>query len=360
MPFLNIELFKDIKIQPSLFRIQKKGKIAFLFGTCHDVPLNFLPEAYLKIIQSARYLITEATREEPPSEASFIKSGYAYASKGSNWYQALSSEAFEILQNGLKLLFEFCNMTPIPIERIVPELAYWLCFAANQYEGLDSELTKLFEAKPESKVFPLENHEETTSILPKKTLKELETALLTEYSHLRNNSPQYSQIVIDFMKQYLQGGCLFDVDLVKEQEQDIEMMVNRNLKWLPKILQYYDELEGPVLFAVGAAHLIGRTGLLCSLQKAGFQITQYNLDTNEFVTMNPGLAYEAFGKHIDEATKIIEALEVMNMPSHATQHVIEYVGGCTLLFSDIYSESNTTKGSIVSSDSEAVQQKASI
>ena len=51
------------------------------------------------------------------------------------------------------------------------------------------------------------------------------------------------------------------------------MLVDRNKKWMPTILEYFNTAEVEYLL-VGAAHLVGEDGLLQQLEQRGFIVTK--------------------------------------------------------------------------------------
>ena len=52
-----------------------------------------------------------------------------------------------------------------------------------------------------------------------------------------------------------------------------QMLFDRNQKWMPKILKYF-ETDTVEYVLVGAAHLVGEDGLLKQLDRQGFKLTQ--------------------------------------------------------------------------------------
>ena len=54
-----------------------------------------------------------------------------------------------------------------------------------------------------------------------------------------------------------------------------ELLVQRNLNWLPQIFDYMKTPQTEMVL-VGSAHLIGEDGLIKHLKQAGYQVTQLN------------------------------------------------------------------------------------
>ncbi|MBL4650595.1 MAG: TraB/GumN family protein [Aureispira sp.] len=69
---------------------------------------------------------------------------------------------------------------------------------------------------------------------------------------------------VDGMLEAMQG----DLDEMGNQD---EMLDNRNLKWIPQIIETSKEM--PTFYAVGAGHLGGEKGVIRLLRKEGFKVT---------------------------------------------------------------------------------------
>ena len=67
---------------------------------------------------------------------------------------------------------------------------------------------------------------------------------------------------------------LFVDDMRLESEELYDsLLLERNLNWLPVIEQMFQE-DGNEFVLVGAAHLVGKDGLLNLLQAKGYQVKQ--------------------------------------------------------------------------------------
>ncbi|MCK4707916.1 MAG: TraB/GumN family protein [Gammaproteobacteria bacterium] len=64
---------------------------------------------------------------------------------------------------------------------------------------------------------------------------------------------------------------------IKEEFETLyqELLVQRNLNWLPQIFDYMKTPQTEMVL-VGSAHLIGEDGLIKHLKQAGYQVTQLN------------------------------------------------------------------------------------
>lgn len=74
----------------------------------------------------------------------------------------------------------------------------------------------------------------------------------------------YKQQDVDGMLDAMQG----DLEEMDNQE---EMLDNRNMKWIPQIIE--TSKETPTFYAVGAGHLGGEKGVIRLLRKEGFKVT---------------------------------------------------------------------------------------
>lgn len=268
--YFNLSLYPNVLIEPPFFKLEKNGVVFYLLGTYHYVPLEVFPEAILKIITQCKNIILESYGPPKANEEFFIKLGlFSKELIDIKWLNQLSSDAKEILENGLKV---FCkrHKINIPMERVVPEMAYYICHGAACEEGMDESLELLFKTK----ILSLEEHSEAFPILPKFSSQELETSLVNDFGFLKKVQ-NYFEWQLDRDKKYLNGSVLFDKDIVEEEGSRPDNFERTRL-WLPKLRQYFCKIGSPSLIAVGLGHLLGEKGLLYLLEEEGFQISRIN------------------------------------------------------------------------------------
>lgn len=319
-------LFSELEKQPNLFSCEKDGKQILLFGTYHVLPFSVLPNAYVDIMKTAKALILENC-ETTPTEADLIHGGFVSAeAQSKNFDEKLTHEARQILERGIKKYCADRKLKPIPLNRIKLDRALWLCRFAINFGGMEDTLEKLFTGK----VFGLEKRD-AFSLLPTNSIDELNSNLPESFGCLKE-IPEYPADVLALMEEYLVGESLLNANYCHSQDTADDEVVSRNNKWMPKILTYLTE-NSPILIAVGHAHLVGRNGLLCSLQQAGFNIFQYVAHKNHFISFMPDILFNSLAADRAIAEQIIETLgEIIQ---DKTNLVLEYWSP-SLVFSEIY------------------------
>ncbi len=290
------ELFlENPRKEPNLFQCEKDGNSFLLFGTYHVMPLSVLPDEYLEIMKKADRLILESVHKRR-TEASLIQAGWLHTKEQDKAaYEKLTPVAREILLNALKLFAPRHELPPIPLTRVVLERAIWFARFCISYGGMDSSLEKLG--------FPLVLGLETeeSRVYDTVSIDELNNSLEGSFGCLKN-PPEYPEEVLAPMDQYLEGNTLYDPRYCYSQEQD-DFVWSRNNAWMPEILRQH-ALGGNALIAVGHTHLVGTTGLLCLLQQAGFNITQYVASEKIFEPFIPDLLFKPTSENYAIAKRI--------------------------------------------------------
>jgi len=336
MPYPD-HLFSNCDIQPNFFLCEKNGKKLFLFGSYHVLPFPVLPQEHQDMIGLAKTLLLE-TCEPSPSEKDLIQAGLiSEAPLDNHPYEQLPALTREIIENASAQFCAHHKLAPIPLNRIKLDKALWLCRFAASLGGMEDTLKELFGQN----AFGLEKMDSVAPLLESYSLNELNQAVSEGFGCLKNN-PEYPEEILDPMKEYLSGEVLFNPYYTHAQEQDQKLVGERNQAWMPVILRHFNEKQDPILVAVGHAHLVGRTGLLCLLQKVGFNIFQYALDAKTFGVFMPNLLFENLAKNYRELSisqDVYKELSNRFEKPEICYPVMEYIEP-TLIFSQIYPSKN--------------------
>jgi hypothetical protein len=137
--------------------------------------------------------------------------------------------------------------------------------------GMDSELISKFG----SKVFGLETVFDTIPVY--KTMFNSLESLIELYKTVKQSLENERITEGDgdlqaLLSDYRQGELLYQKKFAFEADWDDPHNRIRHPIWIENFLKYHACLEISTLFGVGANHLLGETGLLCSLPKAGFKL----------------------------------------------------------------------------------------
>jgi hypothetical protein len=319
-------LFSTVKKQPNLFLCEKDGKKLFLFGTYHVLPFSVIPEAYVEIMKTAKTLLLE-TCELPPTEADLISGGFFSSEPQSKGFdEKLTVEARHILEIAIKKYCESIKLPSMALNRIKLDRALWLCRFATNVDGMDDTLRSLFP----NNAFSLEKRGHT-KLLPPNSIAELNEDLPAGFGCLKAQ-PEYPTEILEPMVEYLVGGSMLNPHYCYYQEIEPELVIERNNNWMPIIFSHLQK-NNPILVAVGHTHLVGRYGLLCLLQQAGFKIFQYAAHEDSFGRFMPDILFNSLATNRAIAGQVFETLgEIIQ---DRTSLVLEYWAP-PIIFSDIY------------------------
>lgn len=331
MPSYKSDLFKDNQKKPPLFKIEKNGKSRYLFGTLHYLALEVLPLSYQAIIRGCNTVVLESqSKKKESTEEDLIKEGLITRDAGSKWYSKLSPKALSILQCGIKLFFTGWKGTPIPLDRIVPSRACILIHAGVSLGGMDDQLHTQAET-----IYTLE---EQASVLPymRLSLEETEEMLLSEFGCVLD-PPEYNLDTIQFLNSYLDDSLFYNRAFTTAQE-TAKFVTERNQAWLPRLLHYHETLPNDSIVAVGFAHLVGNTGLLCALEREGFTISKFIPELNIFAPMLPSCVFGEAPDNIplEKAKAVIQLLQTTrHFDTVIADTVIDYLGRKPVIFSNV-------------------------
>lgn len=273
------------------FKIEKDSKHFYILGTDHAAHLKDLPQFILKIIKTeVKSLVVEAPSLETLNEKERVerlqKMGFLTAEEDNIWHTKLSSESLTVLNDYL-VKGSKNKSIPLKLNQINPSLALLFISGILQEGGIDDELEELFQ-----------NNRVSLDVIADYNV-ELATNTIEALDEALKNVDELEKGFQD-ISSYLNGTHTSDPQAVASCEQDVNLAVNRNIHWLPKIINYFEKLPGPVLFAVGEDHLPGMTGLLQLLRRCSFKIS--SMDANgmfaSYATVTSGIHYS---EHIDMA-----------------------------------------------------------
>jgi len=137
-------------------------------------------------------------------------------------------------------------------------------------KNYETELSKQAK-KHQMKMLAMETVEFQMSIVQKISI---ETQIKNTYSNISDTdlSKEYAKLLKAYKNQDLQELN----NLTKEDDAGIEnfeelFLIDRNNNWIPIVEKFASEQS--TFFAVGAAHLPGKNGLIALLRSEGYKIT---------------------------------------------------------------------------------------
>jgi len=270
---------KEAPQQHSLWKIQGKTNAVYLLGSIHVLSKSSypLPQPIESAYSNSSTLVFEADIAEmkDPNNAMKLLSK-ATLPEGKTLESEVSAETYKVFTNHVTE----AGFPLFVLERFKPGMAAMtLEVLESQKLGLDPEhgVDNYFfqKAKEDSKeMIPLETLEFQTSLITDLTKEEGELMLKVTLKEIDTVKTQLTDIVSAWS-----NGDSSKLDkLLNEVKDDApgltkKLITDRNERWTPKIDQWLKE-DKAVMVIVGAAHLVGKQGVVELLRKKGWKVKQ--------------------------------------------------------------------------------------
>ena len=265
-------------LSPLLWKAEKNGEVAYLFGTLHKgFSLSDFPAEFLEILDQSATLLTETDLSF--SENELMEMGMY--SNGQTLKQQLSEDSWE-------KLVEVMGIT-IPEEKL-QILKPWVVYIfvnkqiarqLNLEGALDLEVQS-YAQKRGITVGHLEENLLQASVFEKSISASFINALFKEYDEI---VPIFKKNMLELYNCYRASdvSCLIDLTGKISGSQYDTIAAKRNKAWISTIK---DQLKSGQLFvAVGCAHLLlGGSSVLELLKQDGFSVQRVQLKGTEAIT----------------------------------------------------------------------------
>lgn len=162
--------------------------------------------------------------------------------------------------------------------------------------GTDSVFRSAAESDGKPLLF-LESAEDQISAFEKLGTHYFESRILDRVSE----TPEAHRADCDHLYSLWRDGAAnhFEAATVKEMPEEFleHILLERNREWIPRILSQARAEDSPIAYFVGAAHLLGKDGLVELLENEGFAVTQVVSSSSLIppVKSTPGRSVEAAG-----------------------------------------------------------------
>ena len=284
------------------FRISDGGlkEPSYLFGTIHLLPGNLLDtcSVYLEAEASCRQLYVESNvtdqqkREEQTGEAKQLMT----LPDSLTIFDVMGAERMKLLQD--RLLENHINLNDsasMPYWRMKPmfftsllnsiitiEVIRQCPLVASSTGGI-MDVTCITRANNLGwKIGELDHfteEEKQTNIKNVFDSQSLEAqvdtlmALVNNFEERKQKELKESERIAIMMDCWQKGDYdSFETNNVSEAENNPELIIRRNKKWLPIMIDAMK--ENPTLFVFGSLHLIGSSGVVSLLRDAGYKVEQ--------------------------------------------------------------------------------------
>jgi uncharacterized protein YbaP (TraB family) len=266
-----------------LWEISGKGiKKSYIFGTIHMIGESdfFLNESVLRSIRKSKKMVMEIDISQSMQTAMKMLM-LAPMKDGKKLSDVLNESDYQLVK------YYFTNESKNKELQLMPFglIEKWkpMLLQSFLYTDMIEGAVKSYEmellaigTKRKMKFDGLETIEEQINIFDKIPYEDQAKELLEMIKEIKagknSGKAEFSKLVALYKAQDLdamveQSG----EDLFKDmQNAEQELLINRNKKWIPKILTL--SKENSVFYAVGAAHLGGKSGILRLLMKEGLKV----------------------------------------------------------------------------------------
>lgn len=263
-----------------LWKITKAGlNDSYLYGTIHMIESDdyFLPKGTLSAIDESAKLVFEVDMTEmsdPSQQMALLQK--AFMNDGKKLSDLLSEEDYKMVDDHFKTV----GMPLFMLERIKPMFLSVFAMGGEGISmgGLQDGSIKSYEmefmeiAQQQSKpIGGLETIEFQISVFDSIPYTEQAAMLVDMIQSTDSGSDQFAEMVEMYRTQKigLMAGSLGEDPSGLGDYEDV-LLKTRNENWIPVIGQ---EMAGQqTFFAVGAAHLAGKYGVIPLLRQAGYSV----------------------------------------------------------------------------------------
>lgn len=286
--------------KPLLFRLEKNKKISYLFGAIHVAKLSETSSFVKDIFENSETLIVEQHTGETPFQRKIpiellmarVKDYKFFIDNGrENGFCFLLPDQKEQIRQRLSPMFSEFTSCPDP-EQFDFYGVFFFVLLSLQKGGMDYELLEKFQTQSK-RILGLDKEGVSSLDIFSNGASEPNNKSMPNISGLVSQELDCLDLMLNA---YSMGNFLTEPKILKITQKKKKIGEDRNKEWLPKMIKYHHEESNP-LFAVGALHLAGPTGLLQLLKTEGFSVKDVSKDDlsqpYEFFsnTDNPPLIY---------------------------------------------------------------------
>lgn len=272
---------KDEKLAKSLlWKVTGKGiKPSYVFGTIHMIGADdfFWDKSMQKAFKKTKKLVMEMDMSQQMAMAMQMMK-LAPMKGGETLKDLVSEEDYKIIETYFteeakspqaKLTFGMAqNWQPMLLQSLL-----YIEMIDGPIKAYEMELTT--KAKEADMAFGgLETVADQMAVFNSIPYKDQAAGLLEMIQNLKKGDAgenEFAKMVTFYKEQDVDGMLESMQGDLEEMGSQEEMLDNRNLKWIPQIIETSKEM--PTFYAVGAGHLGGEKGVIRLLRKEGFKVT---------------------------------------------------------------------------------------
>ncbi len=256
-----------------LWEISGKGlkQPSYLFGTFHVLcPEDLMvTDAIRNKLKTTQQLVLELDFDDPNLMTEMQQ--YMVLTNGKTTKDYLNESDYELVSRF------FQDSLGMPFEQVAIIKPFMLTtFLYTKYLGCqpaswEQVLVQMAQAQ-KSEILGLETPQQQLAALDKMTYEQQATLLVEgvrDYDNMKIMMAEMVQIYKDQKMERIQesaGTYFAELEVIEKA-----LLEDRNRKWIPQIEKLIK--KNPTFFAVGAAHLGGKTGVIALLRAKGYKLT---------------------------------------------------------------------------------------
>lgn len=248
---------------------KKLAAPSYLFGTIHAICESDMqiPDILVQKLHLADQLVLELDMDDPAMMAQYQKGMVMEDNKTIK--DLLSAREYNILKDFVE---DSLNISMATVNNLKPffiGIMYFKKFLDCTPRAYDLKLVELAMIQ-QKEIKGLESLAAQFEIFEKIPLEEQAENLMKQTIHYEDAKKQYLTIV----DLYKRGRINALYHLVRESalnKYESTLLTERNKKWIPVIEEMAAERRS--FFAVGAAHLAGKNGIIHLLRRKGYRVT---------------------------------------------------------------------------------------
>jgi uncharacterized protein len=262
-----------------LWKVSKEGKSIYLLGSIHYLKKENFPlrKPILDALASSKRLVLEIDlNNTPPGAAQRVTLEKAVYHDGSTLEQNVEPDVFQLASRRATEL----GIDPQVLKPMKPWFVALTMMAIKFQQlgldanvGVDRYLAERAKAsgKPTSGLETLEFQLTLLDQLPKRDQEMMLRETVTELDLLDKNIDQIVQSWLKGESASLEALLMAGMKEYPDLHQKI--ILDRNRRWLPQIEQIIGQ-GGGAMVVVGAAHLVGKDGVVEMLKNHGYELEQ--------------------------------------------------------------------------------------
>lgn len=259
-----------------LWKITGNGieKPSYLYGTMHAVCETNIDADVMKAFDETNQLYLEIDMDDPNLQTTMM--GSMMMKDGVTISSLINEEESKIVDIFLKENTGFSLKMMDTFKPFFLSSMYLPKLLDCPMKAVDMELMKIATAQNEA-IFGLETIEDQLNIFDKIPYKtQVEEIVKTAKNNMADDKKEMNKMLAVYKSEDIEEM----LTLTQDSENNMfsyfadDLLMKRNQNWIPTIEQ--TAKENPTLFAVGAAHLAGKNGVIKLLRNKGYKVEAVN------------------------------------------------------------------------------------